>query len=1106
MASTRELLRVIRDLENTVIELNANYQARGLPVTDGSRELQQFCAQLEFLLQYDLKEKRNLFGQKKDYWDFLSRILTRLQSGVHAGLQHVTSLDKVRTSVGKGRAFIRYGLVHQQLAETLHLLMEPEVTSEWYYARSPFLDRKLWLDILGSLYELDGIIFHLALCRADLDAAWPMVSESVTFVSPRALPQCSIPVASHVHAEIASSEIGNSNQGPGNNHGATKGHKNSLITKDPCGPESTDDNAIWPRLEHSMEKWVGPWRSRKNSLLQMGSLLKQNYFMEKEAQHSASGKEVQRENVESKTQVVKLSKVSSTQDLSSLLPQPEHFLCGKMEHPHQVSSETDGCWEQKDLRALMWELSILQLQLAQQKEENKSLKQALSEENQALKEELANHEKQHKEKMDEQEKQQQELSKVAKSLREAECKLANLTSECQEAWASKDAAERFLKEAEQRLNSQEAEHKKCLADMEAQELKHQQMISQCQGLQEKLKMCEESLERWETQVAALSSQHSQLETSGGELEGRNGRAAETMLEKDLLREKLERRLAEIKVLENEKETLTETLISQEKSLAFTKLEMQDLQKKLLVCQEHVVTLQMSLQKKEKALKDKEGEYESLQRDLKAQSGQLQETLEKNTTLEAQLEEMTSKKSHLAAQLAEEQARCERTRQELISQLGIFEKEAVKLQEERKQLQASLQQALKEREALAKHIESTIASLEGQIQEATQLRSELENVKATSQALQKALQDKNEMVASSLREQCLQLKTHVEQLEQEKMQATHIAKKLSEELEQCWEWPTEESAPPCGNVLELARPQLTDTDILQDNVPQGLERAVKKVGSAKHEAHSKSLTSHLGKLTDDVQQAKQKLAAKLKTTMNLMEQLNRCQQEKEQLQFLLAKSHQETEEKEKKYKQQLSEQGELFCSMKGKLLELLREKDALWQKTEGIASPVVCSTPQNSGVCSLCKKDFRLMSRRYQCRLARLRKNALQTVKKKKKLASLISAVLLSETKFFPTVLKVMPAYCMPCLFCECWTKGTLLPALPPEEKYPGNLTPQTSSGQQRLHLRSHQAMRASFYITMDGCNFLRGITADLYEEHQLPRQNDKKESFKNHNEIKHDPE
>ncbi|XP_060629649.2 RUN and FYVE domain-containing protein 4 [Anolis sagrei] len=994
MATTRELLRVIRDLESIVMELNANYQARGLPVTDGSRELQQFCAQLEFLLQYDLKEKRNLFGQKKDYWDFLSRVLTRLHSGIHEGLQHVTSLDKLKTSLGKGRAFLRYCLVHRQLAETLQLcFMEPEVTSEWYYARSPFLDKKLWLDILGSLYELEGITFHLALYRADLDAAWPMVSE--------ALPQRSVPVAKHTNAENASSEIRNSNQGPGSNQEATQSHENSLITNDLCDPQSTNDDPVRPGWEHSMEKWVGVWRNRKNSLLQMGSLLKLSSFMEREAQHPVSGEEVKRGNGESQIHVDKFSKeqpgkASSSQDLSSLLPQSEHVLCEKMENP-QMTPENDNCWKQKDLRAMIWELSVLQLKLAQQQEENKSLKQTLLEENWALKEELAKHEKQQKEKMEDQEKQQQELSKVVKSLREAECKIANLTGECQEAWAKKDAAERRFEEAEQRLSSQETERRRCLAEKEAQELKHQQMISQCQGLQEKLKVCEKSLDRWETQVAALSSHHGQLETIEGHSEGTNNTTVESALKKGLLREKLERRLAEIKVLEREKEALTETLISQEKNFMLTKLEVQDLQKKVSMCQEHIVTLQMSLQKTETVLKDKEGQVQGLQSDLQAQTDQLQEVLEENTTLKVQLEEMASKKSQLIDQLAEERAQCERARQESVSQIGTIEKEVAMLQEEKKQLLSTLQQGLEEREALSKHLQSTTAALKGQIQEGTQLRSELENGKAISQALQKTLQDKNEIAASALREECLQLKTYVSQLEQEKKQATDIAKKLSEELEQYWEWSTEKSVPLCGNVLALApeardekarvsvkdrgiltkgnshgvaRPELLDTDILPAGVPQALERDVKKVRSAKHEnqAHGKCLNSHLDKMINDVQQAKQQLAAKTETTKHLTEQLGRSQQEKEQLQLLLEKRQQESEEKENKYKQQLSEQGELICSMKGKLLDLLREKDALWQKTEGISPPVACSAPQTSGTCTLCKKDFRLMSRRYQCRL------------------------------------------------------------------------------------------------------------------------------------------
>ena len=51
------------------------------------------------------------------------------------------------------------------------------VCSEWYYARSPFLSPQRRAEILGSLYELDCVTFHLALHRADLDTAWPMFSE-----------------------------------------------------------------------------------------------------------------------------------------------------------------------------------------------------------------------------------------------------------------------------------------------------------------------------------------------------------------------------------------------------------------------------------------------------------------------------------------------------------------------------------------------------------------------------------------------------------------------------------------------------------------------------------------------------------------------------------------------------------------------------------------------------------------------------------------------------------------------------------------------------------------------------------------------------------------
>ncbi|XP_027492368.1 RUN and FYVE domain-containing protein 4 [Corapipo altera] len=179
MAGDGELNRVIKDLQKTVAELNCSYREQNLPVTDGSRELHSLCAQLEFLLQFDLKEKRSFFGQRRDYWDFLCQGLARCRQD-HEGVQFVTSLDKLKTPVGRGRAFLRYCLVHRQLAESLQFcLLDPESLREWYYARSPFLSPQHRAEILGSLYELDCVTFHLALHRDDLDIAWPMFSESL---------------------------------------------------------------------------------------------------------------------------------------------------------------------------------------------------------------------------------------------------------------------------------------------------------------------------------------------------------------------------------------------------------------------------------------------------------------------------------------------------------------------------------------------------------------------------------------------------------------------------------------------------------------------------------------------------------------------------------------------------------------------------------------------------------------------------------------------------------------------------------------------------------------------------------------------------------------
>ncbi|XP_037705074.1 FYVE and coiled-coil domain-containing protein 1 isoform X2 [Choloepus didactylus] len=172
-AAESQLQRIIRDLQDAVAELSKEFKETGEPITDDSTSLHKFSYKLEYLLQFDQKEKATLLGNKKDYWDYFCDCLAKVK-GANDGIQFVKSISEFRTSLGKGRAFVRYSLVHQRLADTLQqCFMNTKVTSDWYYARSPFLKPKLSSDIVGQLYELTEVQFDLASRGYDLDAAWP---------------------------------------------------------------------------------------------------------------------------------------------------------------------------------------------------------------------------------------------------------------------------------------------------------------------------------------------------------------------------------------------------------------------------------------------------------------------------------------------------------------------------------------------------------------------------------------------------------------------------------------------------------------------------------------------------------------------------------------------------------------------------------------------------------------------------------------------------------------------------------------------------------------------------------------------------------------------
>ncbi|KAJ7322580.1 hypothetical protein JRQ81_018867 [Phrynocephalus forsythii] len=168
-----QLQRIIRDLQDAATELNKEFAEAGEPITDDCISLHKLSYKLEYLLQFDQKEKSTLLGNRKEYWDYFCDCLAKVK-GANDGIRFVKSISELRTSLGKGRAFLRYCLVHQRLADTLQqCFMNTKVTSDWYYARSPFLNPKMSSDIIGHLYELTDVQFDLASRGYDLDSAWP---------------------------------------------------------------------------------------------------------------------------------------------------------------------------------------------------------------------------------------------------------------------------------------------------------------------------------------------------------------------------------------------------------------------------------------------------------------------------------------------------------------------------------------------------------------------------------------------------------------------------------------------------------------------------------------------------------------------------------------------------------------------------------------------------------------------------------------------------------------------------------------------------------------------------------------------------------------------
>ncbi|XP_060078063.1 FYVE and coiled-coil domain-containing protein 1-like [Ylistrum balloti] len=165
--------KTVEDILDCLKDLKSDFEANSQPITDDNQTLHRFCAKLEYLLQANMKDKLTLLGRKKDYWDYFCDSIGSTK-GVNDGIKYVKTIGDYKTSIGKGRALLRFCLMHSRMADSIQqCTMNGKVTSDWFYPKSVWLQHDERNKIISALYDLNDIQFDLAARGYDLDNAWP---------------------------------------------------------------------------------------------------------------------------------------------------------------------------------------------------------------------------------------------------------------------------------------------------------------------------------------------------------------------------------------------------------------------------------------------------------------------------------------------------------------------------------------------------------------------------------------------------------------------------------------------------------------------------------------------------------------------------------------------------------------------------------------------------------------------------------------------------------------------------------------------------------------------------------------------------------------------
>lgn len=183
MASCTLTSKALMDIEDCIAHLKTLFSKEKIPINDNCTVLHRFEEKVEIILQLGLKEKPGVFGVKRSYWDYICTCFTSSKRQ-HEGIKFVKSCSELKTTLGRGRALIRFCLTHKCLADTLQsCFIDHKTTRDFFSDRCFLLQPKLCSSFITFLYDLNEINFDLNPQNSELDVSWPSFARKI-FHSP----------------------------------------------------------------------------------------------------------------------------------------------------------------------------------------------------------------------------------------------------------------------------------------------------------------------------------------------------------------------------------------------------------------------------------------------------------------------------------------------------------------------------------------------------------------------------------------------------------------------------------------------------------------------------------------------------------------------------------------------------------------------------------------------------------------------------------------------------------------------------------------------------------------------------------------------------------